>query len=251
MGIEKGGFTVTELEGDPREIHFRTTNEPPSEAQLALKSEVERTLVIIQLLYPARSGKSCPQFTRAFAALLSLAQCGLVGESAQPEVARRALLELRNEITSREAGPTKNRYMRDLGRWAFILGGITSLGGSVFREIRFDSISSLLFIWTGCMAGVWLSFGIRNTSLSFEELVAPESDNLEPSMRLLFTGLISVVLGLLFIKGCITLTLGTLSTAIVAYDPGVALLFGALLGISELALPSKVTVQAAKLLNVQ
>ena len=95
------------------------------------------------------------------------------------------------------------------------------------------------------MLGIWISFGARKTTLTFEELTTIEEDRLEPFMRLIFTGAISMVFGLLFYKNAITLNFGTLSTKEINDDSFTAIVFGVILGLSEQVLGKKITKKAA------
>jgi hypothetical protein len=99
------------------------------------------------------------------------------------------------------------------------------------------------------MAGVWLSFGTRNVVITFEDLGVLEKDRLSPAIRLVFAGLLTVVIGLLISTKAIVLELGGLSTAEFIEDTKVALLIGALCGISELALSAKVSQHARDFLG--
>ncbi len=60
------------------------------------------------------------------------------------------------------------------------------------------------------MIGCWMSFGIRNVQLTFADLGRPESDLLQPNIRLVFTGLLAVTLGLIFTVGMVQVEVGGL-----------------------------------------
>jgi len=122
---------------------------------------------------------------------------------------------------------------------------------SVLREIlNYQSVFvPFLVLWAGCMAGVWLSFGTRNVTMTFEELGILEKDRLSPAIRLIFAGLLTGVIGLLIATKAVVLQLGGLSTASFVEDYKVALLVGILCGISELALSSKVSQKAKEWLQ--
>jgi hypothetical protein len=83
--------------------------------QLELRDKCQAARSIIRIICP--SGKS---FREYFNHLLGLAQAGLLGETANPELAMRTLEELKQDITAREAGRIKNAYMKKLGIWAAI-----------------------------------------------------------------------------------------------------------------------------------
>jgi len=237
--MAKGAFVVSVNPENKRDILFQTRKDvspSDSEEQLSLRDEIDRVLIVLRMLF-----KDEDSFNYYFKSILSLAQAGLVGEYAAPDVAMRALKELKNEITAREAGKVKNQYMKTLGIKAIIFGLPLIILGLVtrfyFKELLF---ANFFFLWTGCFVGVWLSFGVRKTELKFEDLNILEKDRLDPSIRLLFTGFLTTIIGLLFSTGAVSVEFGKISTDLFASDLQVALLIGLICGFSEKALPSKI-----------
>ncbi len=251
-----GAFIVSRDTDDTRDIRFQTKENvsPVPKDQQKLKADIESALTVIRLVF-----SDDQQFENYFRPLLSLAQAGLAGEHADPEVAAGALVTLKNEITAREAGKIKNRYMKDLGKRAAAIGGPVLLLGIamhlyIFARNRADwpnfvVLTNFFFIWAGCMAGVWLSFGARKTVLKFEDLHIPEEDRLEPTVRLLFAGLLTLIVGLLFSLKAVVINLGSISSDQINSNAKVALVVGLLGGFSEQALSSAVTKQASQFLN--
>ena len=184
--MSRGVFIVSRDPSNQRDILFQQSpnhsGEIPEE-QLALKDQIEQTLAILRMLFPNDDAR----FREYFDPLVSLAQTGLVGESAQTNLARRTLISLKTEITDRESGRIKNRYMKKLGLTAVFLG-VPPLICAVFILTRRPDLlwlSNFMLLWVGCMVGVWLSFGARKTVLRFEELHIVEKDRLEPVVRLI------------------------------------------------------------------
>ena len=243
----KGAFVVSPLEGEPRQIHFQTKIDvQATPEQLLLKSEVEQTLVVLQMLFSVEDKR----FFDYYNPLLSLAQCGLVGDYAQPEVARRALADLKKEVVAREAGNVKNRYLKNLGQMALISAGFVSLLGCLLWVVAGDNkTTNFCYLWLGSMIGIWLSFGSRKTQLTFDELAIPETDRLEPLIRLILAGLFTCLFGLIFVLKLVVVTIGEVKSFQIADNHALAILVGAFCGFSELALPSKFASQAARLFN--
>ncbi|HET6863191.1 MAG TPA: hypothetical protein VFH91_09085, partial [Pyrinomonadaceae bacterium] len=228
--VGSGAFRVYRSQQDQRDIHFESIQAETPEDQLQLKTEVEQSLTVIRALFPNGSSR----FDEYFQSLLSLAQCGLVGEAANPEVARRALSSWKNEVTAQEGGRIKNRYMIGLGIRALLLGappvGVSLI---IFRYFTHSSeLGGFLALWGGCMAGVWLSFGARKAAFKFEDLHIPEADRLEPIVRLIFAGLLTTILGLAFSVSAVIVTIGSISTFEINTKFRVALLIGMLCGFS-------------------
>ena len=85
---------------------------------MELRDKIDSTLTTIRMLF----GDQTERFEEYFRPLLSLAQLGLVGASANPSLAQRALDSLKFEMVSREGAMIKNGYMKKLGKAALILG---------------------------------------------------------------------------------------------------------------------------------
>lgn len=247
--MAKGSFVVSQDQKDARDIRFDLdpkAPDPKPEEQLLLKDEIDGTLRVLQLLYPA-GDKRYEQYYRP---LLSLAQAGLAGDHADPISGRRALASLRLEIIGIEAGRVKNTYMKLLGATAAILAAGALVVALIAWCYAMRNLAGFLILWTGTMGGVWLSFGVRKAVFEFEDLITPEKDRVEPIVRLVFTGLLSVIVGLIFSLKMVTVTLGAMSTASFPADCQLALLIGFLCGFSETALPATVAEQATRLLDI-
>lgn len=249
----KGYFIVYRDSANNKDIHFQqielNAGEVIPDDQLALRDKVDSTLTTIRILFEDHSER----FEEYFRPLLSLAQLGLVGQSANPALSLRALDSLKSEIVLREGGAIKNGYMKKLGLSSLALGLPALFFGIVIQNYATDLIAlgSFFFLWAGCMAGVWLSFGARKIQISFEELGILEQDRLSPPIRLVFAGLLTIIIGLLIATKALTLQLGDFTTANLASDIKVQLLIGLLCGISEQALSSKVSQHAKDFLGIK
>lgn len=249
--MPKGFFRVSPINSSGIEsIDFATlaeSGEPPDN-QLQLKSDVEQTLHGLQAIYNDRK----VDYKRFYDALLSLAQCGLVGEYAQPKVASLALVQLRNEVIALEAHKVKNEYLKRLGLTALALGlPCAILGAIIDGFLGHNFISNFLFVWASCMAGVWVSFAARKITLTFEELETPERDMLRPLLRLLFAGILTLMISMVLISKMVDVTIGGFSSSRLTTDVVVAIIVGSLCGFSELVLPSKLFKQAKLFLDQQ
>lgn len=235
-----GYWTVEPRKGEDgqSDIFFRVLKAGCPADQQRLKNEIERTLSALRVLYVVSAGG---KFDEAFAKLLSLAQVGLVGPSPSTSVAEAALESLKNEIVDREAGRVKNDYMIKLGKWAlgFCIAGVVLyfLSGTDWSPSQFRDYRNFFLLWSGCMIGVWCSFAARKAVLTFFDLARIEEDRLDPPLRLIFSGLLTFILGLIFLTGFANVVVGTFEGTKFIQDGAVALLIGALSGIAEKALP--------------
>jgi hypothetical protein len=224
--------------------------------QLALKNDLEAAEAALKVLYPVDEQR-LPRFRE----LLSLAKVGLEG-NAQPKVAVSALANLKQSILMIEGGIRKNRYFKELGVLsagfalpAFALAAVLKcwlprflpvLGSDLHAFLPFVIALSLLF--GGAMIGAWLSYGLRTVTLTFDELTMPEEDRLEPRVRLVFVGVLTLVVGLALYLGVIEVSLGKISSQDLVHRNALALLVGVLLGASERALTEQVTKLVGNLL---
>ena len=132
MMANKGFFKVFRDPENPNDIHFQqidlSDDEKIPEEQLKLRDDVDNAKTTIRMLFANEQGK----FEEYFKSLLALAQLGLVGSSANPDLATRALSSLKQEILIREGGRIKNQYMRELGKVSLVFGLPALLLGVVF-----------------------------------------------------------------------------------------------------------------------
>jgi len=272
--LPPGRFTVSLPEGalrpEDRDIIFRTDGrpEPVPAAQLKLKSDIEDTLTTLQIIFPSQKREPWSLFgwtltpgeghgTRRFEEyrykLFGLAQVGLE-DYPSVETAQLALAGLQNEVVRREGPRIKNGYMRRLGLWALMLGGITAIAYLMVRNndgfsVQLFAMKNLFLLWTGAMIGTWLSFGIRKPVITLADLGGLESDMVEPPLRLLFTGLIAITFGFIFLSGMVNVKIGTLDTVQLLNHGSIALAIGMLFGISEQALPGALTRRSSQFVS--
>lgn len=106
--------------------------------------------------------------------------------------------------------------------------------------------SSFSFANTGLLlaAAMWgLLFAsmTRNIDPTFDTLITPDADLMEPWVRLLFFGIPALVIALLFQTELVSISFGgRVSTTDINSNATVAVLMGLLLGIAERALPDEV-----------
>ena len=134
--------------------------------------------------------------------------------------------------------------MVKLGMWALV-GGIVSAIAFFILDQHFSWISPRIFkyrffllLWSGCMAGAWVSFATRKAMLGFFDLVAVEEDRIEPALRLIFTGVLTVMLALVFTTGLANVVIGGFQASALMTSGSTAILVGAFAGLSEKALPA-------------
>jgi hypothetical protein len=89
----------------------------------------------------------------------------------------------------------------------------------------------------------------RSIEPTFEKLLVPDADLMEPWFRLLFYGIAIIGLSLLFQTKMVTIAFGEkVSTAEIAHNWLVAVSLGLFLGIAERALPQEVLQWSRKFL---
>jgi hypothetical protein len=248
---QKSYWIVAERLGDDgqKDIHFKVVAPGCPSEQQSLKNRIERTLSNLRAIYP----NGGPKFNEAFSKLLGLSQVGLVGSNPSVTVAEAALDSLQAEIVDREAGRVKNDYMLKLGRWALGFGFVATVfyflldwyGTYLPRQLV--HYRTFFLLWTGCMVGAWCSFASRKVVLTFFDLAQLEEDRIDPPLRLIFAGLLTSILGLVFVTGFANVVIGTFEGAKILHSGSIALLSGALSGMAEKALPAAVMQRAQSL----
>jgi hypothetical protein len=227
-----------------RDISFKVNSATVPQEQRRLRNEVDRTLSALQVLFPVDGDQ---RFNSAFDKLLSLAQLGLVGDRRNPEIARDALKSLQAEIFDRESTRITNLYLRSffLKSLIFCTPSIIVFLSSFWLSLQ-PWVVNIFLVWMACMFGTWVSIASRKFDLDFYGLVGIEESGIEPTVRLLFSGLVTLVLVLMLSGGLADLSLGQFHAASWEKSPVNALLLGAIAGIAERVLPKTVIARAEK-----
>ncbi|PKL35838.1 MAG: hypothetical protein CVV44_20180 [Spirochaetae bacterium HGW-Spirochaetae-1] len=248
----KGYFIVYQDNDDLRDIHYQQIKlrlgQDIPEDQLELRDQVDKTLTVLKMIFEDDDKKYFTYFRQ----LLSLSQLGLVGNSANPKLAMRALNTMKDDILSLEGGKVKNIYMLQLGKAALKL---SILPFALFFIVLYFGFSSTIPYYLcsiiGSLLGVWLSFGIRKIYLKFEDLNILEKDRLNPYLRLFFSVALTIVICLLITTQAAVFEIGGLSTKNYLSKYEISFLVGVFCGISEKALSIKVGQQAAEFLGLK
>lgn len=263
--------TVVPQPNDPAAVSIffdiNTSVTTPPQDQLDLKRDIERMLHAIARLFTKPQGVDEGAFRPYYVQLLRLAQLGLAGPNASPDIARRALEGVTAELIDDQGAVVKNGHLIRLTKWAALFSAVAALvyaalrfaapGGVVDRSLRAlgvdaDVLSCFMLLWIGCFAGVVLSYGSRTTTMTLSDLINTDADRLLPQVRLLFAGTLTMVLGLFLYLAVVEFKIGSsISSLDVGSSAMVAFLIGVLCGLSELALPGAVTKKATGLLDLK
>ncbi len=122
---------------------------------------------------------------------------------------------------------------------------------SIGRFVRWDekfSFSHTGFLMAASMWGLLFASMTRNLDPTFETLLTPDADLMEPWVRLLFFGIPILIVALVFQTQIVAVSLATVSTATIGENVVAAILFGLLLGVAERALPQEVVQLSRKIL---
>jgi hypothetical protein len=239
----------------PRSIGFSPipgTTAPDDYSTLYI--DIERTLTVLNVLFPVRGGKlfrqrarwSEEKFAEYFDKVADIALTAL-GQD-QVRLGRLALTGLQNEIVSREAARVKNAYIRRLGSWALAFIVPTATFYLICRYSASDTVihkfREFLSLLAGCFLGTWLSFSIRRQQLTFWDLPRLEEDLLDPPIRLIFVAGLTILVGLMFTTRMIVFNIGGFNTGFLESGT-LAVLIGALCGIGEVGLSGTVARRAS------
>jgi hypothetical protein len=251
----RGYYEVRTNPNDERDIQFiileRDDDAPIPEEMLEFKDMIEKALLSLQRVFPESEDY---KFQKYFDPLLSLARVGLVGHDANVHVGERALESWKESLIANEGYKIKTNYWNSLG-WRAAVFSIISLAFGVIAvnipELSEDVkiIVALLFVWTGCMAGVWISFGIRRQELALEDLADLAKQRLKPSNRLVFAGMMSIFISLFFLTDIIVIEFGNITTSDLESLYYVQILLGMVLGLSEQTLSTKVVEKTSEIVK--
>lgn len=271
--LERKLFTVNPVPGTGDDANFNVElkigvtrglpapNDKPTQDQSDLYVEINRAETIVSAVcrqIRARSPEENKRGLRLLGEYIDkLVGIGKVGlEGPQTALAKLALDNLRKEFVAREAREILNRYVRRLGAWS---GGFAAFFFLIYILVRnyactgsapctswWDAHRSFLLAAAGASLGTWASFSVRQVTLTFEQLAAPEEELLDAPLRVIFVVVLTMAACLLFWTGAINLKIGELNTEAVSFSKigTVAILVGFFCGLSERALSSAIAGRA-------
>lgn len=227
-------------------LHGENAKSEIPEKQQELYVQIEETNNIIKsLLYTDDETKL--EYSKK---LLSLAQVGLVGETAQPELSKKSLIKLKEEILISEGGRIKNKHFNKLGVRALIIGIIAVALGFFLYSFAFTDISAYFFVFSGAMAGAWISFGVRKLDITFEDLALMEKDRIKSFPKLFFVGVTSIILMLFINSSFVSFEFGGITNVEIMGKIELQLLVGVIAGMLENKLAVGLYGTAKKTLNI-
>lgn len=238
---------------DARAVRFKyfmdTANTAPEAEQLLLIGRINEILDIAE----DQVGTDNPSFRTLYVSLFEAAKLSLIGANVSRVFLETALRWAEDGMLDERGAALKKQRMHELGNVALCLGlpllALYALvrhaldGGGVaptlaLLDIDARTFSAFLLVWIGSFVGVWIAYGIRTPQFTIRDFRRANADFLVPSIRLVFVGLLAMLVALLLHVDFIDLKIGTLSFGGFASTPMVAFILGCLLGIGELALPA-------------
>jgi hypothetical protein len=232
--------------------------------QLDLKRDLDKALTVVKCVmqdspagrFALRAAKTAEIQIKRHEYIQQLVGIGRVGlMDGDIELAKVTLETFKEEFVAREAATIKNYYVRRLGKWAFVFTLAFTLVyafiGVYWADFQTANLGTnglyrfrnFLPLAIGASAGAWLAFLIRRPVLGFGDLVQLDDDLLNPITRVVFTIVLSLVIGVLFWTGMVAITVGEFSTKF-ENDCLAALLIGAFCGIASRALAMAVSRRA-------
>lgn len=230
--------------------------------QAALQADMDKVLRTLHALYKPSDAQSSVADKKAFrnyyVRLYSLGQLGLEGKDVATPVANDALKRLTADLIDDHAGRIKNGHLRELGKKACQLAGCFLLAFALLRlapdkwtgylrwlDLDPMVLSNFMLLWAGCFLGVWLSYGVRKSSFTLQDLTVSDSDRLTPLVRLIFAGFLTMLIGLLFVLGLVEVKIGAYPITDIGSRAMLAITIGIFCGLSELVLPTTLAKRAS------
>lgn len=231
----KGCFEIT-LEGNEINCQPKVSEDDIPKEQEDLYLLIEDAVSIIDSSTLIKNSSKKYYIEKLF----DIAETGLSIETNEvyPNLANKALRQLKEEILLKESSFIKNNYMKTLGFHTVVQIGILLVVQLVVLHFTKNTIS-YIYAYIGALVGAWISFGARKPNLSFKELSIIESDGLAPPIRLVYIGLCAVVVMLFLRTEIAVITINKLSTKSINNSIDLQLLLGVIVGLIEYQISEK------------
>jgi hypothetical protein len=172
------------------------------------------------------------------------ARAGCTGPNVDTVLAATALDDIRGDVVRRYGRMIAFKYLLALAAWAVggALLGFIVIGFSRWRGL--EALSGYGYLIVGSMGGAWLSVAASRWEIAFEGIQEFLDRSVEPSVRLLFVGLLAMTLGLFLQLGIIPVNIGEVHLTTLYAKPEWALFLGIVAGVGEKALSMQLLTRA-------
>jgi len=202
---------------------------------LEIQSTIENTALTLRELYQEQQPGL---FRDRFDELLSATRL-LAGPQPNPIVTSRAVDRLREKMVVVEGPSRKKQYLMQLGLYVLVFLMAIAVLAIILSE---DYLGLGTSTWPiaayslllGCATmAMWVSFAARKQQFTFEDLLTPEGDMMNPCLRIVFVLLLTALLALFAAANVVGVSMGDFSTTKLSTDLISAAIFGAVCGLSE------------------
>ncbi len=245
------------------DIDLSLSENGPTTTEMALYCELGKLEHTLNELYPASDPASEAKFRPHFVRLFYLSQLVLEGDPTRDsngrkksgnrlsvDAAKAEIASIGEDLINDEAPRIKNGHLRELAKQAgkflvpFLLAYVVltlfaSSKNSEFlaylTRLHIDAgvAANFMLLWVGTLVGVCLSYALRTHEVSVSDLTRTDDDHLSPEIRLLLTGALATLLMLIALIGLGDVTIGGYSISNIDHNPTLAVVLGAIFGISE------------------
>jgi hypothetical protein len=241
--------------------------QPPSSEQLELVAEFEKVIHVLNHLYPPGDPDAESKFRLRYRTVFGLSRVSLQKvKGYNAETAKKTLDTIKADLINHEAPRIKNTNIKEQLRWAAWIAGPAAAAYVILSRVPDNgvlatwltdlganraTVANFMLLWVGCCLGVSLSYALRKSVFTLDDLVDPESDYLTPAIRVALTGTLAMLLVMLSMLKIVNISFADHSLSQVA-DAGQAMLafvVGVICGIGEKLLSGTILTKSEALVG--
>jgi len=237
--MPRGAFQLT---GDNENFDLRPADNlataiPRDQRKVSLEVyEIRNILVLLKRCN--RFANDEPTFQEFVNRLRQAATGGCCAVNVNPGLAEDALDQIRTDITRRVGRPTVYRNLCCFAGWC-LAGVAVGLVAAYVAPVVAPSLTGYGWMIVGAMSGVWLSVAVKRNAISFDSILDYLDNRFEPFVRILFVGILAIVLGVLLQVGLLSTSVGGIALSGFTKDAFLAFALGSICGIGEKAISVK------------
>jgi hypothetical protein len=239
--ICQGGEVINgyKAPGSPHEIFFGLGSKSPSPTERKFKLDIEQVLRVMYKTFDE------DKYHQSYVEIIELAKLGLLGNGPKLAEAKETFASVKENFLGEYGVIEWHKTVRNAAVCAtlILIAAISSYFVSKYFHV--DNLWPYSLMVAGSMAGFLLSFLIPR-SITFERIYGTEKPLLPGWWRAVFICLGTVVLSWFLQAKLVYVGIGALSSDKIAENSLSALVFGAVIGLSESGLGRLLQLAAAK-----